>query len=110
MNTVEEYCNDILMLKDGKTVLKGALKDIKVSYGRNNLSIKCHEDILNLAKSDNLELKTRINSNYEFKLKSDSQGYNFLKKLIDNKISIDKFEIREPSLHEIFIEKAGEKV
>ena len=39
MSTVEEFCSDLLILKDGKTVLNGNLRDIKHSYGRTNLDI-----------------------------------------------------------------------
>ena len=35
-------------------------------------------------------------------------AHKFLKTLVDAGNYPDKFEIREPSLHEIFIEKAGE--
>jgi len=33
---------------------------------------------------------------------------DFLAKLIGEKIPVVKFELREPSLHEIFIEKVGD--
>ena len=46
---------------------------------------------------------------YELKIKSDEQAYKLLERIIALKIRLDKFEIREPSLHEIFIEKVGEK-
>ena len=35
-------------------------------------------------------------------------GNGFLAKLIGDKIPVVKFELREPSLHEIFIEKVGD--
>lgn len=33
MASVEEYCEEILILKNGDTLLQGNLKDIKHSYG-----------------------------------------------------------------------------
>lgn len=109
MQTVEEYCQDILILKDGLTVLSGNLKEIKRSYGRTNLYINCQEEIGPMASEMSITLEQRTASGYEFKIKSDEQAYTLLEKMIQAKIRLDKFEIREPSLHEIFVEKVGEK-
>lgn len=107
MPTVEEYCQEILILKDGITILKGNLKDIKQGYGRTNLMIESTENILPYAQEYNIILKSKTPFGFEFKINSEEQGYNLLKRLLDLNIRLDKFEIREPSLHEIFIEKAG---
>lgn len=108
MQTVEEYCREILILKDGITVLKGNLKEIKSSYGRTNLNIDCREDVEDLAKEEGIKLRNRTASGCEFKISSDDQAYRLLDKIINRKMRLDKFEIREPSLHEIFVEKVGE--
>jgi len=108
MNAVEEYCKELLILKNGKTILKGNLSDIKASYGRNNLVINTKADILDIANENSISLKHKNSVSYEFTIKSDEQAYGFLKKLINLGLPIDKFEIKEPSLHEIFIDKVGE--
>lgn len=107
MQSIEDYCEDIIILKDGRTVLQGNLKKIKAGYGRSNLTVNCEEEIDWLIKDQNLNLISKSATGYEFKIKSDEEGYSLLKKIIVSKIKLDKFEIREPSLHEIFIEKAG---
>ena len=109
MQAVEEYCQDILILKDGKTVLSGNLKEIKHGYGRTNLYIDCQENIESLAQEEGIRLALKTANGYEFKLNSDEQAYALLEKIIKAKVRLDKFEIREPSLHEIFVEKVGEK-
>ena len=43
------------------------------------------------------------------KLKNISDRDKLLKRLIDSGISLDKYEILEPTLEEIFVEKAGEE-
>jgi len=45
---------------------------------------------------------------YEFKISNEEQAYKLLEKILSKRLTLDKFEIREPSLHEIFIEKVGE--
>lgn len=108
MQSVEEYCEEILILKDGLTVLKGNLKDIKASYGRSNLAVSCQEGIDGLIKDQGITLISKNSTGYEFKIKSDEEAYRLLEKIMKSKIRLDKFEIREPSLHEIFVEKVGE--
>lgn len=108
MSTVEEFCKDIVILKNGDTVLSGNLRSIKHSYGRNNLILNCEGNIAELAAEEGITKYNQNASGYEFKISDEGQAYKLLQKILDRKLSLDKFEIREPSLHEIFIEKVGE--
>ncbi|MHB8062470.1 MAG: ABC transporter ATP-binding protein [Ruminiclostridium sp.] len=108
MTTVEEFCKDISILKNGDTVLSGNLKDIKHSYGRNNLIVNCEGDIVGLAAQEGITKFNQSATGYEFKISNEEQAYKLLEKILSKRLMLDKFEIREPSLHEIFIEKVGE--
>ena len=108
MTTVEEFCRDILILKNGDTVLSGKLKDIKHSYGRNNLIVNCEGDIVELAAEEGITSFNQNATGYEFKISNEEQAYKLLEKILSRRLMLDKFEIREPSLHEIFVEKVGE--
>ncbi len=108
MATVEEFCKDIVLLKNGVTVLKGNLKEIKHGYGRNNLLINCEGNIPELAAQEGITSYNQNASGYEFKIQKEEQAYKLLEKILSMRLLLDKFEIREPSLHEIFIEKMGE--
>ncbi len=108
MATVEEFCRDIVLLKNGNTVLKGNLKEIKHSYGRSNLIVNCEGSIAELAAEENIACYRQNASGYEFKISNEEQAYKLLEKILNRRLLLDKFEIREPSLHEIFIEKVGE--
>ena len=107
MQSIEDYCEDLIILKDGRTVLKGNLKQIKAGYGRTNLTVNCEQEIDALIQDQEMNLISKTATGYELKIKSDEQAYRLLNKIIASKIRLDKFEIREPSLHEIFIEKVG---
>ena len=109
MQSIEEYCQDLVILKNGQTVLKGNLKEIKAGYGRTNLTVNCQEELDSLIKAQGMNLISKTATGYELKIKSDVEAYTLLEKMIGSKIRLDKFEIREPSLHEIFIEKVGEQ-
>lgn len=110
MAPVEEYCRDILLLIDGDTVLSGNLKAIKRGYGRTNLFIGCDSDfdIMPLAQALGITILKSTASGFEMHIPSEESAYALLKKLLELNVSLEKFEIREPTLHEIFVEKAGE--
>ena len=108
MPTIEEFCSDITILDKGKAVLQGDLNKIKKSYGRVNLFMKSDVDITSYITSFGLTIANKTPSEYHLKVQGEEQAMEFLTKLIGDKIPIVKFELREPSLHEIFIEKVGE--
>ena len=108
MATIEEFCSDILILNKGKTVLQGNLKEIKETYPANRLEINVKQDIRNYIKEFELEIETEINNNYIIKITDEEKAYNLLKKLVEQGIKVDKFEIKRPTLNDIFIEKVGE--
>ncbi len=107
MAVVEEYCQDIVMLKQGKTVLQGNLNEIKRAYGRNNLLIETYENIESYIPN-NMKIIDKKANGYELKIENEEDAQKLLQSLVQNKIGIQKFELKEPSLQEIFIDKVGE--
>ena len=108
MATIEEFCSDILILNRGKTVLQGNLKEIKETYPANRVEIDTKQDIKNYIKDFNLEIETETNNNYIIKISDEEKAHKLLNKLIVDGINVDKFEIKKPTLNDIFIEKVGE--
>ena len=107
MATIEEFCSDILILNKGKTVLQGNLKEIKETYPANRVEINVKQDIRNYIKEFELEVENETNNNYIIKITDEEKAYNLLKKLVEQGIKVDKFEIKRPTLNDIFIEKVG---
>ncbi len=108
MATIEEFCSDILILNKGKTVLQGNLKEIKEKYPANRVEIDVKQDIKNYIKEFNLEIETETNNNYVIKITDEEKAHKLLNKLVVDGINVDKFEIKKPTLNDIFIEKVGE--
>lgn len=107
MATIEEFCTDITILNRGNAVLQGNLNEIKKSYGRVNMHVRCDEDIKKYIEQFDFENVKESAEEYEIKVKNEKQAQDFLTKLVQENITIIKFELREPSLHEIFVEKVG---
>lgn len=107
MATIEEFCSDILILNKGKTVLQGNLKKIKETYPANRVEINVNQDIRNYIKEFEFEIETEANNNYVIKISSEEKAHKLLNRLVSENIVIDKFEIKKPTLNDIFIEKVG---
>lgn len=107
MATIEEFCEDITILNRGKAVLQGNLNEIKKSYGRVNMFVKCDQTFNDIAEKHGLPVVTQTPDGTQYKVTGEAQATDFLKDLLANDKQVIKFELREPSLHEIFVEKAG---
>ena len=108
MATVEEFCTDITILNRSKAVLQGNLNEIKKSYGRVNLNLKVEQDIRPYVEAAGVQLLTEKEFEYQLKVESEAQANGLLGSLIQAQIPVIRFDLREPSLHEIFVEKVGE--
>ena len=108
MATIEEFCSDILILNKGKTVLQGNLREIKESYPANRVKIETNKNIDEYVKQLELEIENETNNDYTIKISDENKAHELLKRLIENEVIVNKFEIMKPTLNDIFIEKVGE--
>ncbi|MDO4344679.1 MAG: ATP-binding cassette domain-containing protein [Eubacteriales bacterium] len=108
MATVEEFCTDIIILNRSKTVLQGNLNEIKKSYGRIHLALKTETDVKELIQEAGITLVSEKACEYQLQVSGEEQANRFLKLLTDRNITVITFDLREPSLHEIFVEKVGD--
>ena len=108
MNNVELFCQKLLILNKGKTILKGNLKDIKNSYDERKILIKADitkEELIDLPGVQNVLVKgDEIEVNIE-----DKKYAKDIFKVVSKKDNILKFEVVELSLHEIFTKEVGEE-
>ena len=107
MASIEEFCTDILILNKGKTVLKGNLKEIKEKYKANRLELSTDKNIDKYIKEFNMEIEFSKNNEYSIKIDSEEKAHQLLERLVTNHVEVDKFEIKKPTLNDIFIEKVG---
>ena len=108
MPTIEEFCTDITIMNRGQAVLQGNLNEIKKSYGRVNLFVKSDSDISDHIAASGIRMVEKMASEYHLKVQNEVQARTFLNTLMQAGEPLIKFELREPSLHEIFVEKVGE--
>lgn len=108
MTSIEEFCTDVVIINRGTTVLKGNLKQIKDSYECNRLELSTNEPIEEFINQVGLKIKFSKNNEYDIEISSQDEAHELFKLLAQNNIKVTKFELKKPSLQEIFIEKVGE--
>lgn len=103
MNYIEEFCDNILIINNGKVVLYGNLKEIKHNYVRDKLlvSSKDSNKILNDNKvNKNIEV---LNDYLLIKL-DDCNSKKSVMSYLTKTYEIDEIKVYEPSLNDIFVE------
>lgn len=106
MNHVELFCEKLLILNHGKTIIKGNLKDIKNNYDERKILIKADVSKSELSKLDGVRSTTIKGDEIELKIldKSYAKGiFDYVSKCKN----VTKFEVVELSLHEIFTKEVG---
>ena len=108
MATIEEFCTDLTILNRSKTVLQGNLAEIKKSYGLINLFVKAEQELRPLIEQAGITVLSSVGFSYQCRVTGEEQANALLRTLVTQGIPLIAFELREPSLHEIFVEKVGE--
>lgn len=107
MDHVEYFCEKLLILVKGETVLEGKLKNIKDEYKKKNIKIIGDVKKEELLKIDGVLKVEKAGIEYIVNIKEKNyvkNVFNYVKK----QNNIEKFIVEEPTLNEIFIEKVGE--
>ena len=108
MEIAERLCDDVCMINHAQKVLDGRLRDIRRSFARNAVALQV-EGADGVLHDPQLVANVRQNGDdTEVLLAPGADAQSLLKRLVESGAIINKFELVEPSLHDIFIEKVGE--
>ena len=108
MEQVEEICEHIVLINQGKNILQGKVKDIKHQYKKNLFQIdfegKLPNDIQSFAT-----VKDQKKNAIVLQLQEGQDSNTILRHLLDKGIIIHAFNEILPSLNEIFIRQVEEQ-
>ncbi|MDR2688021.1 MAG: ATP-binding cassette domain-containing protein [Oscillospiraceae bacterium] len=110
MSTVEEYCREITLLHRGKALLQGNLREIKAGYGHTKLVLGAPGGAHDMAEAMGLRCAERRPGERVYALPeedADRLCEKLLREMLAQGAMPEKFELSEPTLHEIFIKKVG---
>jgi ABC-2 type transport system ATP-binding protein len=108
MEVAERICDDICLLNRSQKIFEGSLREIKSSFGRNSVSVRCEGGDGVLDDPALVSKLVRHADEAQALLAPGADAQLLLKRLIDTGAVIGKFEMVEPSLNDIFITKVTE--
>lgn len=108
MNYVEEFCEEVIIIKEGKIVLNGDIKEIKRSFPREKIIISTTkiDDMIEYIDKNASNIVKRIEKTDDriiINMNSVDQKADLFNIISDSKIDIDEFKVYEPSLNDIFV-------
>ena len=106
MNHVELFCEKLLILDHGKTIIEGNLKDIKNSYDERKILIKADISKSELSELEGVKNVTIKGDEIEVKIENKKYAKSIFEYVAKCK-NVTKFEVVELSLHEIFTKEVG---
>lgn len=116
MSYVEEFCDEIAILNHGDVVLSGNLREIKREFGRDRLVLSAlGETPSELAEklrdtfADLLVVEKVQKDRVVIRKNEEANKPLILKRLLEQGIDLEFFGLYEPSLNDIFVERAGDE-
>jgi ABC-2 type transport system ATP-binding protein len=108
MDFAEKMCDHIAMIDHGKIILEGSMNEIKKKYAQRNVSLNYEGDISFLKSNPIIEKFDDFGNTAGIKVKENNQTQELLRLLVQNNITVNSFKANEISLHEIFVQLAGD--
>lgn len=107
MEHIEYFCDSLIILVKGNTVLEGKLTKIKKDFRKKNVKVQASLDEKEILKVKGVEGIEKNKDEYTIRLEDESY-VNDLFKVISKYDNVTKFVVEEPTLNEIFVSKVGE--
>ncbi len=108
MDQVEKLCERICLINKGRAVLEGDLAEIKMRFSKNVLTIRYRGDYRDLEAHPGVERVTSFGQEISVSLVEGADPNDVLRLAVE-KGRVERFEIGEMSLHDIFISQVKEK-
>ena len=107
MEQVEMMCDSICLINKGESVLDGELAAIKRSYGKNTVRLEYEGDAGFLNQPELVASVNHFGAVTEVRLRPNADAQEILKAAVARGVRINRFELVEPPLNDIFIEKVA---
>lgn len=104
MEQVEKLCDRICLIHRGKVLLEGELRAVKRGFGKNSVEIEYLGSLESIRDSTYIQGINDFGQYAEIKLKAPEDYRPFLQELVEKGVDVTRFELMEPTLHEIFVQ------
>ncbi len=109
MEQAEKLCDHICLINQGKVILKGNLQALKRKKRENAYLLSSDDDLSFLKEFSELTILEEGNNTYKFALNDTKLAVSGILKKVEARANIRRFEVMEPSLHDLFIQKVQEE-
>lgn len=106
MEHVEELCENICILHRSNTILQGNLKGIKASFPKERVVLETTTNVDGLEKLQGVTSVNQGLNGYELRIAQPEAAQRILQYAMERS-AVQRFQIMEPTLNEIFIQKVG---
>jgi ABC-2 type transport system ATP-binding protein len=106
MHGAETLCDYILLINKGKIILDGKLGEIRSQRASNAVVVEAEGDSDFINALPMVTKVERVQNTIEITLGKGADPQDLLKALV-GKVRVRKFEVKMPTLHEIFVELVG---
>lgn len=109
LEQAEEMCQDILIINKGQAVVQGSVREVKRQHGRNVVRLKLDNDAEAnwLDSLAGVQVTKRRQDYIEMQIQADLNPNLIVEAALQHGGIISRFELAEPSLTDIFIERVG---
>jgi len=109
LEQAEELCQDIVIINKGQSVVQGSVREVKRQHGRNVARLKLDNDpeASWLEQLPGVQVTKRREDYIEMHIQANLNPNVIVEAALQHGGIISRFELTEPSLTDIFIEKVG---
>jgi len=107
MHHIEQFCQSMSLLRNGKVVLEGNIQQIKEDFKQKNIFIRATLDLEFLRQLEGVVEVIEHHNYVEVKVADASLTQNVFE-FVKLSQDVQMFDVKLPSLHEIFVAKVGE--
>ena len=112
MDNAERLCDSVCIIARGEKVLDGAVSAVKEQHGSRSIALSLvgggHSGISDVLNDRSLVQRVDdSNRFFEIEMADGAEPQVLLRRLVDSGAAIQRFEMVQPSLHQIFLQKVG---
>lgn len=109
LEQVEQMCEDVVIINKGQCVVQGSVREVKRAHGKNVVRLKLDNDAqaLWLDEIEGVQVTKRRQDYIEMQYRAGLNPNLIVEEALRRGGIISRFEITDPSLTDIFIERVG---
>jgi len=106
MHEAEKLCDSILLINKGRAILDDSLAHIKSQRSSNVVSTELEGDTNFIERLPEVKAVKSEGHSFEITLPDNADTQELLRILVE-RLRVNRFEVKVPSLHEIFVDLVG---